>query len=618
MAVALLCISGVIAATCGGADPDPTRTSSPTVAETATPTSVPTNPAATTTPAPVSNEPPDRDLFDLAVRFRGVDPNTSRIARSQPFDYAVGDAEQFYVLDLAGEPDILTITATLRKVSDHAYFFLQNGIPIGDATFDRVASDFDSLIYPTVQAAFGSEWIPGIDTDERITLLHANLSGAGGYFSAGDQLPRAVVPFSNEREMVYIEAGVLGSPGTPYNALVAHEYQHLIHSHVDASEDSWVNEGLSQIAAEAVGGGSDWLGSFLATPDTGLIDWPEIGSSAIHYAASELFFSYLLDRFGGPENAHVLVAEQRDSVGGVRDYLEEFDAEFEDVFADWVITNYLDDPDGKYSHTNVATSINPTTTADYGDSADGDVSQYAADYIAVNLGGGGTFTFDGADEVAIGVPQTDGAFYWSQRGDDIDSRMTREFDLTDVARATLQFDAWFDIERGWDYAYVAASTDGGSTWQALEGSHTTDYDPVGQSYGPAYTGDSGGWVEETIDLSGYAGDTVLIRFEYITDESTHHTGFAIDNVTVPEIGFEDGGEDASGWESEGFSRVDGPLEQRWIVQAIDLDSGRVARLELAADNAGTALLGPRSIVVIAAATEGTSERASYSWSTGAE
>lgn len=552
--------------------------------------------------------------MDLAVRFRGLDPNTDLIARSEPYNYAVGDTEEFFLLDLAGEPSIRTITATAREITDHAYLFLEDGIDIPDSTFQQIGSDFETIVYPTVREAFGSEWTPGIDSDERITLLHANLSGAGGFFSGADEYPRTVVPKSNEREMLYLDAGYLYASGTFYNALVAHEFQHLIHSHADTTEGSWVNEGLSQVAAELVGGGSDWLQLFLASPDTGLVDWPEIESSAIHYAASELFFSYLLDRYGGRENAKAMLAEQEDSISGVRSYLEAFGVEFEDMFADWVVANYLDEASGKYAHLDVETSIDTLDIVLTGDSGDGEVNQFAADYLDVRNDTGGTLTFDGADEVTIGIPETDGALYWSQGGDGIDSSMTRELDLTGVSSATLRFDTWFDIEEGWDYAYVAGSEDGGATWKALDGANTTDYDPVGSSYGPAYTGESDGWVEETVDLSDYAGEKVLIRFEYVTDESTHHTGFAVDNVSVPEIGLSDGGDDAGGWDAEGFVRVDGPLQQRWIVQAIDLDTHEVVRVELDDKNAGTALIARRSMIVVSAVTEKTSERASYSWS----
>jgi hypothetical protein len=109
-----------------------------------------------------------------------------------------------------------------------------------------------------------------------------------------DDYPRAIVPLSNEREMLYLDAATLGAPGAAYNGLAAHELQHLVHWAADPTEDSWVNEGLSQVAAEQAGAGSNWQDAFLRQPDTQLTFWPAIEDAGVHYAAAELFFSHPL------------------------------------------------------------------------------------------------------------------------------------------------------------------------------------------------------------------------------------------------------------------------------------------------------------------------------------
>ncbi len=170
--------------------------------------------------------------------------------------------------------------------------------------------------------------------------------------------------------------------------------------------------------------------------------------------------------------------------------------------------------------------------------------QFAADYIEVKLPAGeATFTFDGADTVPLlaNEPHSGRGQWWSARGDSIDTTLTRELDLTGLASATLRFWTWFDIERWFDYGYVEVSTDGGATWKALPGRHTTDDDPLRQAYGPGYTGKSGGgeepeWVEESIDLTPFAGGRVLLRFEYVTDGGVNTPGWAIDDISVPELG----------------------------------------------------------------------------------
>ena len=588
---------------CGG---DGSPAASP--GATATPSQIATVTPPTPTVSPeVPSKPPARDLIDLARRFRGLAADAPRLARETPYGYQPGDREEFDILDLTG-PSVRTVGATVRQITDHAYFFVEEGVPVSQGTLERIGSDFESIVYPTVHSRFGSEWTPGVDSDPRISIFHGHLNGAGGYFSGGDEFPPAVSAGSNGREAVFLDSEVLGAPGAPYNALLAHELQHMVHWRADPSEDSWVNEGLSQVSAEEVGGGHDWLSTFLATPDTQLTFWPPYESAAIHYAAAELFISYLLDHYGGRQNAAALLAQQGDSIRGVQGYLDGFGKQFADVFADWVIANYLDLDSGPYSHPSVGARTEAGTAIGTGP-GESDVSQWGADYLEARSGG--TFSFDGADEVSIGIPAVDGPFWWANRGDSIDSRLTREFDLTGLTGATLRFSAWFDIEEGWDYGYVAASTDEGKTWTALSGQQSTDYNPVEAAYGPGYTGKSDGWVQEEVDLSAYAGQKVLIRLEYVTDDSTSLTGFAVDNIEIPELGFRDAADCGTGWTVEGFQRIERPLPQRFIVQVIR--DGEVTRVPVDGANRAQVTLAAPATIVVSGVTEGTAERAAYAW-----
>jgi hypothetical protein len=49
-------------------------------------------------------------------------------------------------------------------------------------------------------------------------------------------------------------------------------------------------------------------------------------------------------------------------------------------------------------------------------------------------------------------------------------------------------------------------------------------------------------VKETIDLTSFAGQRVLLRFEYVTDGGLNTSGWAIDDVAVPELGWLDDAE----------------------------------------------------------------------------
>src|SRR5207245_6180394 len=81
--------------------------------------------------------------------------------------------------------------------------------------------------------------------------------------------------------------------------------------------------------------------------------------------------------------------------------------------------------------------------------------------------------------------------WWSNRGDSMDTRLTRHLDLHDVADATLHFQTWYDLEDQFDYVYLSASGDGGRTWRVLPGLYTTSDKATSNNYGSGWTGSSG-------------------------------------------------------------------------------------------------------------------------------
>ncbi|MFS0864839.1 immune inhibitor A domain-containing protein [Fredinandcohnia sp. 179-A 10B2 NHS] len=159
-----------------------------------------------------------------------------------------------------------------------------------------------------------------------------------------------------------------------------------------------------------------------------------------------------------------------------------------------------------------------------------------------------------------------GAFeYYGGKGDEVDHKMVATVDLTGAASATLDFDAWYNIEQDWDYAMVQVSTDGGSSWTSLSSDRTTStldpdgYPEIAENL-PGYTGSSNGWVHETIDLSDYAGQEIKLQFRSMTDWATNLDGFFADNIKVTADGsevFSDGAEGEPKFTLDGFEKHDG-------------------------------------------------------------
>tara|TARA_B100000676_G_C18005567_1_gene803509 strand:+ start:768 stop:1229 length:462 start_codon:yes stop_codon:yes gene_type:complete len=95
-----------------------------------------------------------------------------------------------------------------------------------------------------------------------------------------------------------------------------------------------------------------------------------------------------------------------------------------------------------------------------------------------------------------------------------------------------------------------------------------NFNPNGNAYGPGLTGTSLGWVQDSVDLSAYAGNEILLRFEYITDDAVFSKGPCFDDFEIEEIGWSDNTSNDGGWVAEGFVRVRGTIPTQYLMQLI--------------------------------------------------
>lgn len=167
----------------------------------------------------------------------------------------------------------------------------------------------------------------------------------------------------------------------------------------------------------------------------------------------------------------------------------------------------------------------------------------------------------------INKPKSGTHEYSGGEGNEIDHKMvSASIDLTDSSSASLDFDAWYNMEKGWDFAMVQVSEDGGKTWTSLETPQTTDViDPDGypaiKDNLPGYTGSSNGWVHQTIDLKDYVGKKIKVQFRQMTDWATNLDGFYVDNIKITSgdtTVLEDGADSShSDFTLDGFTKSDG-------------------------------------------------------------
>ena len=579
--------------------PSSSSASSPIVAATLT-SSFPTADALLRT------DIPERDLYAIVPRLRKNLALLTPVPTMTPRTYKVGDTDKFFVIENASSGSYRTVVATLQAATPNSFFWVENGMSFDSVALQKSAELFEKTILPTNQKYFGLQ-LAGISGDTRVHILNTKFEDAAGYFSSEDTFPRSLAPFGNQRNIIYMNIEAVKLNSDEYNGDLAHEFQHLIHSYEAEHKTGWIDEGMADLAIKVNGYPVFGLDSFARRPGTQLNTWANEDPQLIfaHYAGSYLFFNYTALRFG-PEFTRAVIHAPSEGVNGVQAVLDQRvkGMKFEDLFADWAVTNYLNDPsieNGKYAYSNetnfritrepVLNQV-PVVRSET-------MSEYATSYFGIQPSSGGvTIIFTGTMTTKlIAANAHAGKWMWySNRADLSNMNLTREFDLSSVKQATLKFWTWYDIEQGFDYAYVQASTDSGKTWDVLPGKHTTTENPNGSSYGPAFSGHSGSpngksaaqWVEEQVNLSAYAGKKILVRFEYITDDAYNAPGFAVDDISIPEINFVDGMESGeNGWQAKGFVRIDNVLPQKFIVQVVSKGAAtQVQRVPLDALNRG--------------------------------
>ena len=533
----------------------------------------------------------------------------------------MGDVEIFY----NGEE---RIEAELLEISKHAYFWVETGLDVDLADLSEAAETFETQYFEPTIEIFGSYWNPGVDQDPRISILHVSTGTSGelGRFNSVDEYPRTLYRDSNEQEIVYLSMEELDVGENLYYGTLVHELQHLIQWHQDPSEALWVNEGLSQLSEIMVGLYTADTRDYLLDPDTPLNTWnfdePELYA---HYSASYLFLVYFWEQLGDPA-VQELARHPANGMAGINQILSEYlpDVTLTEFVGNWAAANFIDDVvaglDYYYDSLDFRKPTFIEVASDLPFTNDGELPQFGVHYIdLLDLRGPVQLKFAGdtVQDLTSAPPVSGSQMWFAPPVDEMNAQLTASFDLTAVSSATLEYDIWYELEEDYDYAYVSISTDNGASWDIL----ITENSNAGE-FGPAYNGESSdfdksGWIRESISLNEYTGQTVLIRFEVLTDSDITEKGVALDNIAIPELNgyittVEDGG---SGWQVQGFVPIGHQLPQQWSVQLIqdgpepkivpvELDEFNQAQLDVEIGKGG-------AVLVIVPTTPFTRETANY-------
>ena len=582
VAAIALCLGLSVAVACNS-EPDPDTTpastettptiSAPSATPTplATPTPTPTfTPRPTAIPRPTLSAPEIPELVRLSPQQTGQRLTFDVIPETTPLDIvalarqllpdadltpppvyqdSVGDAREFSVYDLSTNSHF-SVTARLCVATENADFYVQEGLDIPCTAFDDATQRYENSVRPTIIDRFAGD--PSEANELRITLLHANLPGFGGYFDSGDLEPLALNPHAGGRYTLYLNAAG-NRPGNPihayYDSLVAHELQHAIHHLSDPNESTWINEGLSVLAEDAVAVIARANYFLTACPPTQVVAWPSTsGAAGCNYAGAGLIMRYLRDNYPDQDGTlRQFVAEPNNGLRGLETYLQTVGADVSavELLTDWGVANYLDGRSNLNPYPHYEAQARATAAFDENGEISKPFTQFAAEYIELPIEPGiHTIEFQG-DTVTSLLPHLDdtsGSFWHAGGEDSAVYSLSKTFDLrsVDVDDATLTLLLRHDTEEDWDFAYATASTDGGETWRVLRSPSMSDSSDiaVGQAFGPGFTGASGdgplpGWILEKFDLSDFLGQQVLFRLLYLTDQSINLDGVSLGGAWLP-------------------------------------------------------------------------------------
>lgn len=552
---------------------------------------------------------------------------------------------------------------TLRAIGDNAEIWVANDLSycygepdprppqvVTEEQIDYLFDEFNDTIYPRdteyfgftdnrdgtggIFASWGYDWYI-TDNPQRVMILCYNIIDesycdpeypfyVAGYFWA------SMNDYYADRNIIHIDTYNWEDRIGPdvrrpylYEGTIAHEYQHAIHYDHDPDESTWVDEGLADLAGYLCGYGhsAGHIAYYMLYHRWPLTNW--LGTLQ-DYGESYLFQLYLLENFSAEKPfASYLIDEPANGIEGINNTLAflGYTAEFDSIYHDWVLANYLDDTSltGDSSAKLGYDELDIPSDDTWGYSIDWSIKNYYKSGNKGNLpvqrywGGykSGTVewpirnipayapvyqTYKGIQpeldanfrgDNTTGISAHSGSYEWfGGKADLLFNTLTLKNPITLGAGSNLSFWTWYQIETGWDFGFVQISTDDGATWTSLENPDTTsEHDPSAHpdvlANLPGFTGSSDDWVEETFDLSGYEGNDVLIRFLFVTDWAYTETGWYIDDVDIN--GFSDDMEAGPGnWTSDGWSYTTGLAENDWALTIIDpnYEKGKFNNLDI--------------------------------------
>jgi hypothetical protein len=224
-------------------------------------------------------------------------------------------------------------------------------VALEKAFFESTPLDSKKGIIDTDITLFGTP--PNSDGDGKIDFLWydirdgyngtTSLGFTEGFFSPSDLLGGGS---GNNKDILHLDTYPTLKLGVSEVAqTVAHELQHLIHANYDATEDLFVNEGLSEWAEVYMGYRGRAINYFNTESNTTFTQFRQKSDFVFNdYQRGGLFSTYLADQYGAA-NVGTITRDKKHGMMGFESFLAKYASEYtvSDVMLNFHTANYLND-----------------------------------------------------------------------------------------------------------------------------------------------------------------------------------------------------------------------------------------------------------------------------------
>jgi hypothetical protein len=329
-----------------------------------------------------------------------------------------------------------TITANLAKEGEYADIYVDSLDSVDETALSQIQTTLEAHIIPRNQAFFGDESSFGCPGKLLVVITsfiyeENNLQLLGAFDR--NQLTNA------QQKTIFVVPPDLPNDPNLLNAVIGHEYQHLINfcakrqQGVSGGEDTWLDEGLSHLAEDLQGYGTanlDFVRNYFPNIPTTPLLGPD---NTERRGGNYLYLRYLFERLGGVNlnssrditdegGAKLLRCLVQSGQTGVANLLGCQNGQLEAKFADWVATLYIDPQmpgSGRYHYqapqadpeTGISTGLDlaalnltPTLSASLsGESYAGSVASMGQAYYQATLSSPATISLSGDPYSNLGL-----------------------------------------------------------------------------------------------------------------------------------------------------------------------------------------------------------------------